>query len=61
MDYVQVLVTNQTSNVVVEMIVVGKNALWKILQIIVLMGFTEVNGCLIVTKDIILQSNIGKD
>ena len=61
MDYVQVLVTNQTSNVVVEMIVVGINALWKILQIIVLMGFTEVNGCLIVTKDIILQSNIGKD
>ena len=59
-DSVQVLVTNITKNAVAEMVVAGINALGKILQILVLMAFTKVNGCSILTKDIILQSNIGK-
>jgi hypothetical protein len=59
-DNVQVLVTNIKMNAVVEMVVVGMYAFWKILQMLVLMAFTKVNGCLIVKKDIILQSDIGK-
>ena len=59
-DSVQVLVTNITKNAVAEMVVAGINALGKILQILVLMAFTKVNGCSILAKDIILQSNIGK-
>ena len=59
-DTVQVLVTNGTTNAVAEMVVVGINAHGKILRMLVLMAFTKVNGCLIVTKDIILQLNIGK-
>ena len=59
-DNVQVLVKNITKNAVAEMVVAGINALGKILQMLVLMAFTKVNGCLIVTKDIILQLNIGK-
>ena len=59
-DTVQVLVTNGTTNAVAEMVVVGINAHGKILRTLVLMAFTKVNGCLIVTKDIILQLNIGK-
>ena len=59
-DTVQVLVTNGTTNAVAETVVVGTNALGKILQMLVLMAFTKGNGCLIVTKDFILQSNIGK-
>ena len=52
---------NQTEIVAVEMVVVGINAHGKILRMLVLMAFTKGNGYLIVTKDIILQSNIGKD
>ena len=59
-DTVQVLVTNGTTNAVAEMVVVGTNALGKILQMLVLMAFTKGNGFLIVTKGIILQSAIGK-
>ena len=59
-DFVLVLATNGTTNAVAEMVVVGINAHGKILRMLVLMAFTKVNGCLIVTKDIILQSNIGK-
>ena len=59
-DSVQVLVTNITKNAVAEMVVAGINALGKILQILVLMASTKVNGCSIPTKDILLQSNIGK-
>ena len=60
-DNVQVLATNITMNAVAEMVVVGMNAHGKILQMLALMAFTKANGCSIVTKDIILQSNIGKD
>jgi hypothetical protein len=59
-DFVLVLATNGTTNAVAEMVVVGINAHGKIPQMLVLMAFTKVNGCLIATKDIILQSNIGK-
>ena len=59
-DTVQVLVTNGTTNAVAETVVVGTNALGKILQMLVLMAFTKGNGFLIVTKGIILQSAIGK-
>ena len=59
-DNVQVLVTNITMNAVAEMVVVGTNALVRILQIPVLMASTKVNGCSIVKKAIILQSDIGK-
>ena len=47
-------------NVVAEMVVVGTNALVKIHQIVVLMESTKVNGCSILKKDIIVQSDIGK-
>ena len=60
-DFVLVLATNGKTIAVAEVVVVGKNALGKILQILVLMASTKVNGCSILTKDIILQSNIGKD
>ena len=60
-DTVQVLVTNGTTNAVAETVVVGTNALGKILRMLVLMAFTMGNGFLIVTKGIILQSTIGKD
>ena len=59
-DSVQVLVTNITKNAVAEMVVAGINAHGIILQILVLMAFTKVNGCLIATKDTLLRSNIGK-
>ena len=59
-DNVQVLVTNITKNAVAEVVVAGTNAHGKILQMLALMAFTKANGCSIVTKDIILQSNIGK-
>ena len=59
-DIVQVLVTNGATNAVAETVVVGTNALGKILRILVLMAFTMGNGFLIVTKGIILQSTIGK-
>ena len=59
-DFVLVLPTNGKTIAVAEIVVVGRNALGKILQILVLMASTKVNGCLIVTKDIILLSNIGK-
>ena len=59
-DIVQVLVTNGTTNAVAETVVVGTNALGKILRILALMVFTKGNGFLIVTKGIILQSTIGK-
>ena len=61
MEFVLVLASNGTTIAVAEMVVVGKNAHGIILQILVLMVFTKVNGCSILTKDIILQSNIGKD
>ena len=60
-DTVLVLVTNGTTNAVAETVVVGTNALGKILRMLVLMAFTMDNGFLIVTKAIILQSTIGKD
>ena len=59
-DIVQVLVTNGATNAVAETVVVGTNALGKILQILALMAFTKGNGYSIVTKGIILQSTIGK-
>ena len=59
-DSVQVLVTNITKNAVAEMVVAGTNAHGKILQMLVLMAFTKVNGCLIATEDTLLRSNIGK-
>ena len=59
-DNVQVLATNITMNAVAEMVVVGTNALVKIHQIVVLMESTKVNGCSILKKDIIVQSDIGK-
>ena len=59
-DTVQVLVTNGTTNAVAETVVVGTNALGKILQMLALMAFTKDNGFSIVTKGIILQSTIGK-
>ena len=60
MEFVLVLAPNGTTIAVAEMVVVGKNAHGIILQILVLMVFTKVNGCSILAKDIILQSNIGK-
>ena len=60
-DTVQVLVTNGITNAVADTVVVGTNALGKILRMLVLMAFTMGNGFLIVTKGIILHSTIGKD
>ena len=60
MEFVLVLALNGITIAAAEVVVAGKNALRTILQILVLMASTKVNGCLIVTKDIILQSNIGK-